>query len=83
MLELRKIFNSSRVGYWYLPNGKDPGLIEIDTSTGEVYITILSDYDKELGCSYYGNKAKGTVKQLWDKDKNNLPDEKYLHNCAL
>ncbi len=35
MLKLIKIFNSSILGYWYIPENRDPGLIEIDEQTGE------------------------------------------------
>lgn len=76
MLKLIKIFNSSRKGYWYIPENRDPGMIEIDESTGEVTIVIESSYDKELGYPYYANRARGSVKQMWEKDE--MPDEKLL-----
>ena len=37
MIRLIKIFNSSILGYWYIPENRDPGLIEIDEQTGESY----------------------------------------------
>ena len=40
MLKLIKIFNSTVLGYWYIPENKDPGLIEIDSKTGKVIISI-------------------------------------------
>ena len=49
MLKLIKIFNSSILGYWYIPENRDPGMIEIDEQTGEVTVAIESNYDKELG----------------------------------
>ena len=76
MLKLIKIFNSSILGYWYIPENRDPGLIEIDEQTGEVTVVIESNYDKELGYPYYANKARGAVKQMLDKGK--LLSEKSL-----
>ena len=40
MLKLIKIFNSSILGYWYIPENRDPGMIEIDEQTGEVTVAI-------------------------------------------
>ncbi|HEM3705959.1 TPA: hypothetical protein U1C94_002334 [Streptococcus suis] len=76
MLKLIKIFNSNSKGYWYIPENSAPGMIEIDEKTGEVKIAIESTYDKELGYPYFANKAKGIVKQMWDKQE--LPDEKFF-----
>lgn len=76
MLKLIKIFNSNTTGYWYIPENRDPGMIEIDVTTGEVTVSIESSYDKELGYPYFANKARGTVKQMWDKGE--LPDEKFF-----
>lgn len=76
MLKLIKIFNSKSKGYWYIPDGKDPGMIEIDEKTGEVTIVVQSNYDIELGYPYFANKARGIVKQMWDSGE--LPDEKFL-----
>lgn len=76
MLKLIKIFNSNSKGYWYIPENSDPGMIEIDEKTGEVKIAIESTYDKELGYPYFANKAKGIVKQMWDRRE--LPDEKFF-----
>ena len=64
MLKLIKIFNSSILGYWYIPENRDPGMIEIDEQTGEVTVAIESNYDKELEAPYYANKARGAVKQM-------------------
>ncbi|CIN45153.1 Uncharacterised protein [Streptococcus pneumoniae] len=49
-------------------------MIEIDECTGEVTVVIESNYDKELGYPYYANKARGAVKQMWDRGE--LPSEK-------
>ncbi|HEL1603159.1 TPA: hypothetical protein TXL59_001473 [Streptococcus suis] len=76
MLKLIKIFNSNSKGYWYIPENRDPGMIEIDEKTGEVTVAIESSYDKELGYPYFANKAKGIVKQMWDRQE--LPDEKFF-----
>ena len=43
MLKLIKIFNSSILGYWYIPENRDPGMIEIDEQTGEVTVAIESN----------------------------------------
>lgn len=74
MLKLIKIFNSSILGYWYIPENRDPGMIEIDEQTGEVTVAIESNYDKELGAPYYANKDRGAVKRMWDSGE--LPSEK-------
>lgn len=67
MLKLIKILNSTILGYWYIPENKDPGLIEINKKTGEVIISIESNYDKELGYPYYANKARCEVKKMLDE----------------
>lgn len=67
MLKLIKILNSTILGYWYIPENKDSGLIEINKKTGEVIISIESNYDKELGYPYYANKARGEVKKMLDE----------------
>lgn len=67
MLKLIKIFSSTILGYWYIPENKDPGLIEINSETGEVIVSIESNYDKELGYPYYANKARGEVKKMLDE----------------
>lgn len=74
MLKLIKIFNSNSKGYWYIPDNRDPGMIEIDEKTGEVKVVVESNYDKELGYPYFANKARGLVKQMLDAGE--LPDEK-------
>ena len=74
MLKLIKIFNSKSKCYWYIPENRDPGMIEIDERTGEVTVVIESNYDKELGYPYYANKARGAVKQMLDRGE--LPNEK-------
>ena len=74
MFKLIKIFNSKSKGYWYIPENRDPGMIEIDERTGEVTVVIESNYDKELGYPYYANKARGAVKQMLDRGE--LPNEK-------
>ena len=51
-------------------------MIEIDERSGEVTVVIESNYDKELGYPYYANKARGAVKQMWDKGE--LPSEKFF-----
>ncbi|TWS95314.1 MULTISPECIES: hypothetical protein [unclassified Streptococcus] len=76
MLRLIKIFNSNSKGYWYIPENKAPGMVEIDEKTGEVVVAIESTYDTELGYPYFANKARGVVKQMWDSGE--LPDEKFL-----
>ena len=68
MLKLIKIFNSTILGYWYIPENKDPGLIEINSETCEVIVSIESNYDKELGYPYYANKARGEVKKMLDEE---------------
>ena len=77
MLKLIKILNSTILGYWYIPENKDPGLIEINKKTGEVIISIESNYDKELGYPYYANKARGEVKKMLDE--GNLVVEKTIN----
>ena len=79
MLKLIKIFNSGILGYWYIPENRDPGMIEIDEQTGAVTVAIESNYDKELGAPYYANKARGAVKQMWDRGE--LPSEKSFTWC--
>ena len=76
MLKLIKIFNSDILGYWYIPENGDPGMIEINEQTGEVIISIESNYDTELGCPYYANKARVAVKQMLDRGE--LLSEKYF-----
>ncbi|MER0123453.1 hypothetical protein ABPH35_07120 [Streptococcus sp. ZJ93] len=76
MLKLIKIFNSNSKGYWYIPENRDPGMIEIDVNTGDVSIVIESNYDKELGYPYYAYKARAAVKQMWDSGE--MPDEKFF-----
>lgn len=76
MLKLIKIFNSSMLGYWYIPENRDPGMIEIDENTGEVKVIIESNYDRELSYPYYANKARAAVKRMWDKGE--LESEKFF-----
>ena len=76
MLKLIKILNYSILGYWYIPENRDPGMIEIDERNGEVTVVIEQNYDKELGYPYYANKARGAVKQMLDKGE--LLSEKSL-----
>ncbi|WP_233340679.1 hypothetical protein [Streptococcus sp. 121] len=76
MLKLIKVFNSNTNGYWYIPENRDPGLIEIDEVTGEVTIALESSYDQELGYPYFASIARGKVKQMWDQQ--DLPDEKFF-----
>lgn len=77
MILLQKIKNSKSTGYFYYPNDtKGPGMIEIDTDTGDVYVKELSLFDKENDSIYFANKAKATVKKMWDS--NDLPEEKFI-----
>ncbi|TWT09872.1 hypothetical protein [Streptococcus sp. sy004] len=77
MLLLQKIKNSNRIGYFYTPEDyPGPGMVEINTTTGDVEIVELSAFDKKDGCPYFANKARGVVKQMWDSGE--LPDEKFL-----
>lgn len=76
MMKLIKIFNSNSKGYWYIPENRDPGMIENNEKTGDVLVVVESSYDKELGYPYYANRAKGYVKQMWDKQE--LPDERFF-----
>ncbi|MGT2926871.1 hypothetical protein [Streptococcus cuniculipharyngis] len=77
MILLEKIQNSKSVGYFYTPeNYPGPGMIEIDTKTGEVEIVELSAYDKKDDYPYFANKARGIVKRLWDSGE--MPDKKFV-----
>ena len=77
MIKFVKIFNSKITGYWYFPeNNKAPGMIEINTKTGDVEVVVGSTLDQKLGYSIYANKAKGYVKRLFDSGE--LPDEELL-----
>lgn len=77
MMLLQKIKNSKSIGYFYTPEDyPGPGMIEIDPITGNVEVVELSAFDKKDGHSYFANKARGAVKQMWDK--GDLPDEKFL-----
>ena len=67
MLKLIKIFTSTILGYWYIPENKGHELIEINSETGEVIESIESNYDKELGYPYYANQARGEVKKMLDE----------------
>ena len=41
MIKFVKIFNSKITGYWYFPeNNKAPGMIEINTKTGDVEVVL-------------------------------------------
>ena len=41
MIKFVKIFNSKITGYWYFPeNNKAPGMIEINTKTGDVEVVV-------------------------------------------
>ncbi|MDU6572603.1 MAG: hypothetical protein E6510_00105 [Gemella haemolysans] len=77
MIRFVKIFNSKITGYWYFPeNNKAPGMIEINTKTGDVDIVIESILDQELEYPIYANKAKSYVKRLFDS--GDMPDEENL-----
>lgn len=77
MIKFVKIFNSKITGYWYFPeNNKAPGIIEINTKTGDVDVVVESILDQELGYPIYANKAKSYVKRLFDS--GDMPDEEYL-----
>ena len=77
MIKFVKIFNSKITGYWYFSeNNKAPGMIEINTKTGDVEVVVESTLDQKLGYSIYANKAKGYVKRLFDSGE--LPDEELL-----
>lgn len=77
MIKFVKIFNSKITGYWYFPeNNKAPGMIEINTKTGDVDVVVESILDQELGYPIYANKAKSYVKRLFDS--GDMPDEEYL-----
>lgn len=77
MIKFVKISNSKITGYWYFPeNNKAPGMIEINTKTGDVEVVVESTLDQKLGYSIYANKAKGYVKRLFDSGE--LPDEELL-----
>ncbi|HEL1585392.1 TPA: hypothetical protein TXJ06_002192 [Streptococcus suis] len=77
MILLEKIHNSNSVGYFYTPeNYPGPGMIEIDTQTGEVEVVELSAFDKQDDYPYFANKARGIVKRLWDSGE--MPDRKFV-----
>lgn len=77
MIRFVKIFNSKITGYWYFPeNKKAPGMIEINTKTGDVDVVIESTLDQELGYPIYANKAKSYVKRIFDSGE--MPDEEDL-----
>lgn len=77
MIKFVKIFNSKITGYWYFPeNNKAPGMIEINTKTGDVDVVVESILDQELGYPIYANKAKSYVKRLFDS--GDMPDEENL-----
>ncbi|QWQ39298.1 hypothetical protein KMP11_02945 [Gemella sp. zg-570] len=76
MLLLEKIQNSSITGYFYTPqNYAGPGIIEIVPDTGEVYILELSSFDKQDDSTFFANRARGLVKQLWDSGE--FPDKNF------
>ena len=77
MIKFVKIFNSKITGYWYFPeNNKAPGMIEINTKTGDVDVVVESILDQELEYPIYANKAKSYVKRLFDSGE--MPDEENL-----
>ena len=77
MIKFVKIFNSKITGYWYFPeNNKAPGMIEINTKTGDVDVVVESILDQELWYPIYANKAKSYVKRLFDSGE--MPDEENL-----
>lgn len=77
MIRFVKIINSKINGYWYFPeNNKAPGMIEINTKTGDVDVVVESTLDQELGYPIYANKAKSYVKRLFNSGE--MPDEEIL-----
>lgn len=77
MIRFVKIFNSKSTGYWYYPeNNQLPGMVEINTQTGDVDVVVESTLDQELGYPIYANKAKAYVKRLFDSGE--MPEEESL-----
>lgn len=77
MIRFVKIFNSKNTGYWYYPeNNEIPGMVEINTQTGDVDVVVESTLDQELGYPIYANKAKAYVKRLFDSGE--MPEEESL-----
>lgn len=77
MIRFVKIFNSKNTGYWYYPeNNEIPGIVEINTQTGDVDVVVESTLDQELGYPIYANKAKAYVKRLFDSGE--MPEEESL-----
>lgn len=77
MIRFVKIFNSKSTGYWYYPeNNQFPGMVEINTQTGDVDVVVESTLDQELGYPIYANKAKAYVKRLFDSGE--MPEEESL-----
>lgn len=77
MIRFVKIFNSKSTGYWYYPeNNQLPGMVEINTQTGDVDVVVKSTLDQELGYPIYANKAKAYVKRLFDSGE--MPEEEIL-----
>lgn len=77
MIRFVKIFNSKSTGYWYYPeNNRIPGMVEINTQTGDVDVVVESTLDQELGYPIYANKAKAYVKRLFDSGE--MPEEESL-----
>ncbi|WP_274459750.1 hypothetical protein [Gemella haemolysans] len=77
MIRFVKIFNSKSTGYWYYPeNNQIPGMVEINTQTGDVDVVVESTLDQELGYPIYANKAKAYVKRLFDSGE--MPEEESL-----
>ena len=77
MIRLKRVVKAESNGYFYFPENKtEPGIIEIDSNTGEVYIAEESSYDKKLGVPYYANRALSEVQRLVQAD--NLVNEKVL-----
>ena len=49
MLKLIKIFNSSILGYWYIPENRDPGLIEMMSALVKLQLLSSQIMIKNLG----------------------------------
>ena len=65
MILLEKVVNGNKTGYHYTPEKKGtPGFISFNSETQQVEIVDLSEYDKELGHSYYAHKALGAVYRM-------------------
>ena len=76
-MRLKRVKRSDKIAYYYFPEGsKIPGLVEVDTNTGEVNLVRISSHEKKNGFNNFVSKARGAVKKMLDDGE--LLDEKYF-----